>query len=411
MKILILNSYYDKGGAARAAVRLADSLERTGIDVEYKSIYPKKLKTSEKINLLYRVSFDRLPGLFSAKKRVMFSSGKPNNTNIVKYINDSEADLVHLHWMNAGGLSIEDISNIAKPIVWTMHDNWVFTGGCHVMWDCERYKLSCGKCPILNSDKSNDLSRKVAQRKKVHYSKLSNVTFVGVSNWIAECARSSDLLKNQNVAHLPNPLNTELFRPTNKRSARDLLDLPADKKLILFGASSATKDINKGYSILKKALDHIPQDTQIELVVFGNGQKETNDILGFKTHYFGHISDDETLVSLYCSADVMVVPSIQESFGQTAAEAMACATPVVAFGATGLLDIVDHKKNGYLAKAYDSKSLAEGILWVLNSIHHEQLCTNARLKVLDSFESRVVAKKYIALYSSIIESVKHKVQD
>ena len=126
-------------------MRLADSLERTGIDVEYKSIYPKKLKTSEKINLLYRVSFDRLPGLFSAKKRVMFSSGKPNNTNIVKYINDSEADLVHLHWINAGGLSIEDISNIAKPIVWTMHDNWVFTGGCHVMWDCERYKLSCGK--------------------------------------------------------------------------------------------------------------------------------------------------------------------------------------------------------------------------------------------------------------------------
>lgn len=227
------------------------------------------------------------------------------------------------------------------------------------------------------------------------------MTIVGLSKWLAECARKSTLFRDKKVINLPNPIDTTIFKPFDKEKARELWSLPLDKKLVLFGAMGATSDPRKGFVQLSEALNKLV-DKNIELVVFGSSKPKNSQNFGFKTHYLGHLHDDVSLVTLYSAADVMVVPSLQEAFGQTASESMACGTPVVAFGATGLLDIVDHKLNGYLAKPFDTTDLAFGIEWVLNAPNYNELCKNAREKVIREFDSVVVAKKYIKLYEEIL---------
>jgi glycosyltransferase involved in cell wall biosynthesis len=300
-------------------------------------------------------------------------------------------------------MKIEDIARIKAPIVWSLHDMWAFTGGCHYDEECGGYKESCGECKVLGSNKTNDLSRKVFQRKQKAFTQKKDITIVGLSHWLNECSKNSTLLKEKKHINLPNPIDTNLFKPFEKEKARELWSLPKDKKLVLFGVMGATSNLRKGFKELSEAL-HKLTCKDVEFVVFGSSEPQVSQNFGFKTHYLGHLHDDVSLVTLYSAVDVMIVPSIQEAFGQTASEAMACGTPVVAFGATGLLDIVDHKINGYLAKPFDTDDLANGIEWVLHVSDYEQLCKNAREKVLKEFEAKVVAKKYIELYKDIFQS-------
>lgn len=189
----------------------------------------------------------------------------------------------------------------------------------------------------------------------------------------------------------------------DRNQARQLWNVPQTKKLILFGAIAPTSDVNKGFKELKDALHRI-QTNNVELVVFGSSRPRNEPEFGFKTHYLGHLHDDVSLATLYSAVDVMVVPSLQEAFGQTASESFSCGTPVVAFDGTGLSDIVDHRVNGYLARPFDTADLANGIDWILNrnEDQYRQLCQNAREKVLREFDSNVVARRYIELYKEVI---------
>jgi len=402
MKIIFLNSYASKGGAARAALRLAEALTRSGVDVEYKNIYPEKIGILAKLKYYFRVAYDRFPSLLAAQKKIMFSSGGIPNKKIIEYINESDADIVHLHWINAGGIAISDISKIRKPIFWTLHDNWPFTGGCHVMWDCENYKSSCGKCPKLKSEQERDLSWHGLKKKLAVYESAKSLSIIGVSNWISACAKESKALSNHQIITIPNAIDSSFFYPIPKVVARQSTGLPNNKKIILFGANSATKDPNKGFSILVEALSKIQNKDDIELIVFGNPPSANNQVRGISIKYLGPLKDNKKLQLLYCAADTTVVPSLQESFGQTATESMACGTPVVAFAATGLLDIVDHKVNGYLAKPFDPKSLANGIMWVLKNPDKDSLSKNARLKIESTFDYSVVVKQHVKAYADLL---------
>ncbi len=410
MKILIVSTSDILGGAARAAYRLHRSLLNQGINsqmlVQSKSsddytVICKNTKIHRALNML-RPTLDGLPVLFyKNRSKTVFSPAWLPFSSIVKQINEINPDIVHLHGVCGGMIKIEDFSEIKSPIVWSLHDNWAFTGGCRVMWRCEKYKDNCGACPRLGSDKENDLSRKVFNRKQKSFSKIEKMTIVGLSKWLYECAKTSILLKNKKHINLPNPINTSVYKPFDKEKARELWILPKDKKLVLFGANSATSDVNKGFKELSEALYKL-EDKDIELVIFGSSKPKESQNFGFKTHYLGHIHDDVSLVTLYSAVDVMIVPSLQEAFGQTASEAMSCSRPVVAFATSGLLDIVEHKKTGYLAKPFDTNDLAHGIKWVLENDKYEQLCINAREKVLKEFDSVVVAKKYINLYKEVL---------
>lgn len=414
MKILIVNYTDIYGGAGKAAYRLHQSLLEADVNSQmlvmdkrsddYAILAPES--NLEKLFAFFKPRVEQvlIRHKYKNKSQALFSSANISSKNIVKKINSINPDIVHFHWINGAMLKIEDISKIKAPIVWSLHDNWAFTGGCHVMWSCQRYKNSCGSCPILSSNNTKDLSNKVFKRKQKAYQQ-KNMTIVGLSKWLSKTASDSSLLKDKNHINLPNPINTELYRQFDKKLSRQLWNLSNDKKLILFGAMSATSDINKGFIYLSEAISRL-NVKDVELIVFGSSKPKNPPQFDFKTHYVGVLNDDISLVTLYSAVDVAVVPSIQEAFGQVACESISCATPVVCFTTTGLIDIIDHKKNGYLAKPFDSYDLANGIEWVLNNENYNDLCKNARAKVLKEFDSKLVAEKYVNLYKEVLNDEK-----
>ncbi|WP_417550086.1 glycosyltransferase family 4 protein [Methylophaga sp.] len=409
MKILIVNTSDIQGGAARAAYRLHRALLAKGEDSQmlvqskasddYKVIGPEN-KIQKAIGKI-RPTLDLIPvRLYKDRTKTLFSPSLLPFSSVLKRINEINPDVVHLHWIAGGMMRTEDLAKIKAPIVWSLHDMWAFTGGCHYDEDCGAYQKECGVCPVLGSNKYQDLSRKILRRKHTTYEKTPNLNIIGVSQWLVDCAKKSSLFAERPIYRLPNPIDTDVFAPFNKQEARSLLNLPQDKKLVLFGAIGATSDPRKGFKELSQALKNVPESHQ--LVVFGSSEPYTPQGLKQKVHYLGYLHDDVSLRVLYSAADVMVVPSLQEAFGQTATESMACGTPVVAFGATGLLDILDHQLNGYLAKPFETHDLANGINWVLNHPKPEQLAQSAREKIVSVFDSKIVAKKYILLYRDII---------
>jgi glycosyltransferase involved in cell wall biosynthesis len=410
LKILIVNTSDIQGGAAKAAYRLHKSLLSQNIDsqmlVQSKSSDDfavqtiSKTKIQKGINLL-RPTLDNTPTRFYKNKtKTLFSPSWLGFSSIVDTINDINPDIVHLHWICGGMIKIEEISRIMAPIVWSLHDMWAFTGGCHYDEECFGYENNCGNCKVLGSGKENDLSRKIFNRKQKVYNQKKDITIVGLSNWLNEASKSSTLLKDKKHINLPNPIDVTIFKPFDKDKSRELWNLPKDKKLILYGAMNATSDPRKGFQELSEALHKITKKDNIELVVFGSHKPKIRLNPGFEVHYVGNLSDDISLVTLYSAVDVTIVPSLQENLSNVIMESLSCSTPVVGFDIGGNSDLIKHKINGYLSRPYESLDLSIGILWTLkNSVN---LGLNAREMVVRKFDYNVIAPLYRDLYDEIL---------
>jgi len=409
MKVLIVNTSDSVGGAARAAYRLHKALIVFGIDskmiVQSKqsndsSVFGSQTKFGKGISVI-RPTIDQIPvKLYKNKSKSLFSPAMTPFSNIVQQINDLNPDIVHLHWVCGGMMKIEDISRIKAPIVWSLHDMWAFTGGCHYDEECGRYQGNCGYCKVLNSNKEHDLSSCIIKRKNKSF-KNNDFIIVGLSQWLASAAKESYLFKDNKVVNLPNPIDTDLFKPFNKKQARQLWNLPENKKLILFGAVGATGDPRKGYRELMNALSKLNIE-DIELVVFGSSEPKGMPDLKFESHYIDRLYDDISLITLYNACDVMVVPSIQENLSNSIMESLSCGVPVVSFDIGGNSDMVEHYKNGYLAKPFNSNDLANGIDWVINNIHYNDIALNARGKIVREYDINKVVKNYIELYKTVL---------
>jgi glycosyltransferase involved in cell wall biosynthesis len=301
-------------------------------------------------------------------------------------------------------MRIEDIARIKAPIVWSLHDMWAFTGGCHYDEECSGYEKECGNCKVLGSDKENDLSKKVFLRKQKAFESKKDMTIVGLSQWLNNCSKNSSLLKNKKHINLPNPIDSTLYKPFDKEKARELWNLPQDKKLVLFGAMGATSDPRKGFKELSDAMNNMKKTDNIEFVVFGSSKPQNAPDFGFKTHYLGNLADDVSLVTLYSAVDVMIVPSLQENLSNAIMESLACGTPVIGFDIGGNADMIEHQQTGYLVKPFDTDDLANGIEWILNAPNYDDLCNKAREKVIREFDSVIVAKKYVELYEEILNA-------
>ncbi|MDH6100029.1 glycosyltransferase family 4 protein [Anabaenopsis sp. FSS-46] len=415
MKPLIVNTMDIDGGAARAAYRLHQGLKQINID----SRMLVGNKTSDDITVLgtnnkldkawikIAGALDSLPlKTYSPSHNLMFSLQWLPDQIGAKVV-EINPDVIHLHWINTGYMQIETLGKFKKPIVWTLHDMWAFTGGCHYSEDCDKYTMSCGACPQLGSHRKGDITQWIWQRKAKAWSNL-NLTIVTPSLWLADCAKKSLLFQNLRIEVIPNGLNTQVYKPMDKIMARKWLNLPLDKHLILFGAINPTANKRKGFHLLKPAIQKLSQQhnsNNIELVIFGASQPSQVPNFGFKTHYLGRLHDDIGLALVYSAADVMIVPSLQEAFGQTASESLACGTPVVAFDITGLKDIIDHQHNGYLAKPFDVDDLAQGITWVLEDKERLiNLSKNAREKVERNFSLEIQANSYLSIYKYVCEN-------
>jgi glycosyltransferase involved in cell wall biosynthesis len=411
MKVLHLSTSDIEGGAARAAYRLHQGLQQIGVPSEMlvRAKFSGDPAVKAQKNLLTKLGppLNGLPVQFySQRDRSTMFSPQWVPDKIRGSVTTLKPDIVNLHWVCNGYLDIKTPAALNRPLVWTLQDMWPFTGGCQYSQDCQGYEEACGHCPQLQSQRAADLSRWVWRRKQRAWKRL-NLTIVAPSHWIAECARASSLFGDRRIEVIPFCLDTHKYKPIPKQTARELLNLPQHKQLVLFGALAATKDRRKGFHLLLPALQYLSHSglqDQIELVVFGSAPPDNPVNLGFPAHYLGHLNDDLSLAIVYAAADVMVVPSLQESFGQTGSEALACGTPVVAFDATGPRDIVDHQQTGYLAKPFDVEDLAQGIAWVLAEPgRHQTLCRQARAKAEQEYPLERQARQYAALYEDILK--------
>jgi glycosyltransferase involved in cell wall biosynthesis len=420
LKILHLTLSDSDGGAARAAYRIHKGLCSKNIDSRMLALYKKTndntvfeaYEMNRKSNFLKRYNIvSKIANKINKIYLKMMMAKYPNREELNFYafgksqVGDSlkiiESDILHLHWINSF-VNFNEKHLKEKPVVWTLHDCNPFTGLCHSFVECENYKTQCGYCPILKSSDSKDISTINFFKKQKRYNRL-NLHIVCPSNWMAEKVRESVLLANFEVSIIHHGLNTSVFSPVEKKKAKEVLKLSVNKKVVLYGAINAKFDKIKGYRFLDKALIRLKEKygkDDIQIVIFGAAEGE--NMSDFETIYLGRIYDDRFLSVIYSSADVMVVPSVQESFGQTASEALACGTPVTAFATSGLLDIVDHKSNGYLARPFESEDLAIGISWCLENNTNEKLSINAREKVLNNFTIDLMTEKYLSLYKSIL---------
>lgn len=419
MKVLNINTNDILGGAARAAYRLHQGLHL--IDVNSQMLVQSKfsddftvLRNNTKLGkgiAKIKPNLDiLLLNFYGQREKTVFSTQwLPNNIQTrVKQLNP---DIVNLHWICGGFIPIETLEKIDKPIVWTLHDMWAFTGGCHYAGDCEGYLKNCGHCPQLHSNQSWDLSRWIWQRKAQAWKSL-NLTIVTPSRWLADCAKKSSLFQGYRVEVIPYGLDINLYKPIDKKFARNLLNLPQDKKLILFGAMSATSDKRKGFQFLTPALEKLALEKEkndFELVVFGASQPAEDPNFPFKTNYLGRLNDDISIILLYSAVDVFVAPSVEDNLPNTVMESLACGTPCVAFDIGGMGDMIEHKENGYLAKPFCTDDLAYGISFIFNNQNQEILSHNSRKTVEEKFTLQLQAQRYLEVYREAIEQYQKQI--
>ncbi len=415
MFVLHISTTDIEGGAARAAFRLNQSLNNNkNLDIKSSLLVLRKFSDDKnvfaacskfgsyksKIKNFLAVKIQKLQ---STNNKVLHSSAI-FSSNILKIINDSKADIIHLHWIQGEMISVEDIGKIEKKVIWTFHDTWPFCGSEHYPngLDDERYMQGYLRKNRGKDHFGIDLDKLVWDRKNRNWTKKYSI--VCPSNWMRSCVIKSKLMSDWPVYKIPHALPINIFKPLPKILSRELFNLPKNKKLILFGALNATNDKRKGWDLLKLALNKISKELpSLEAVVFGASEPNISPNLGMNINYVGRIYDDQTLALLYSAADIMVVPSYMESFGQTASEAQACGLPVVAFKSTGLKDIISHKNTGYLAKPYYWEDIYAGIKWILDNYMDIDFKSLARKRAEKLWSPEVISKKYSLIYRELVK--------
>lgn len=411
MKVVLVNTYLNKGGAAIACTRLyhafseTKTIEATAIHLDEKSLIGKYLS-------LFRLGIEKLYFIFyqkSSHERFKFSLAN-TGINISKLQNTKEADVIHLHWINNGFLSLNSLKELAKlkkPIVWTLHDMWAFTGGCHYSGECTNFKEECGNCFFLKNPSDYDLSHSIYLKKKKIFNEL-NLTIVTCSNWLREIAKESSLLKDETIITIPNPINTEEYKPRSKSILRKKYNLPSDKLIIIFAAANIQDD-RKGFLYLMKSLSIMKQksptlDEKVELLILGSFKEEGKADLPYPAHFPGYISNSSSMAEYYALSDIFITPSIEDNLPNTIMEAMSCGVPAIAFDTGGIFDMIHHLKNGYLAKLKSSEDMAEGISTLLtNDTLRNEFSEECRKLVLEKFSFGIVAQQYQSLFEKCLE--------
>ena len=417
MRILIVNTSERTGGAAVASGRLVEALKNHGVKAKM-LVRDKQTDRISTIALgggwkqLRKFLWERLIIWMNShfKRERLFSVDIANAGNDITRLPEfQEADLIHLHWVNQGMLSLKGIRKIlasGKPVVWTMHDMWPCTGICHHARTCTAFHEECGSCPMIYSKKRHDLSTRIFRKKQRLY-KGGEIHFVTCSRWLEGMARQSALLSHQAVSVIPNPIPTSLFHPMDKRESREALQLPTEGKLLLFGSVKLT-DKRKGIDYMVEACHLLAKQypelkEELGIVAVGMHAAELQPLVPFKVHNMGYVREEQRLVQIYNAADLYVIPSLDENLPNTIMEAMACGTPCVGFPTGGIPEMIDHLQNGYLTNTQTAEELAKGIYTLLTTPSYGTLSRQAVAKVNSSYSESAVAHQYSQLYAQLLK--------
>lgn len=413
MRILIVNTSERTGGAAVAANRLMEALNNNGV----KANMLVRDKQTSKLTVVglprsWKLQWHFLWERFCVwlhlrlRREHLFDIDIANaGTDITRLPEFQEADVIHLHWINQGMLSLQGIRKIlesGKRIVWTMHDIWPATAICHYTRGCNNFTTACRQCQLLpKGGSNNDLSTHIWRKKQ----KVLNghpISFVACSRWLEGEAKKSALLKGQYICNIPNAINTRIYHPQDKNEARLRTKLPTDKRIILFVSQRVT-DNRKGMAFFTDAINRIAsQDSELAsntvIAILGGHSEEVAGQLQLPVFPLGYVNDEKRIVDVYNAADVFVLPSLEDNLPNTLMEAMACGVPCVGFKVGGVPEMIDHKTNGYVAQFRDANDLAAGIRYVLSEADYNILSQECIHKVMRCYSQQSVAKRYIEIY-------------
>ena len=418
MRVLIVNTSEKTGGAAVAAGRLMAALINNGVKTKM-LVRDKDTECITVVERRHNPWWERLAifaHLHFSREHLFEIDTAGSGIDITALREFKEADVIHLHWINQGMLSVGGIRKIldsGKPVVWTMHDAWPATAICHYTRGCGRFKSHCCRCPLLPGGGSkHDLAARVWRRKQ---RALTNrlVHFVACSNWLAGEAKKSALLAGQSITSIPNPIDTHVFCPADKAAARLELGLPEYRNIILFVSQRVT-DKRKGMDYLVEAVrtlteKHPEMKDNTGIAILGGHSKELAGRLDLPVYPLGYISEEHKIAGAYNAADVFVSPSLEDNLPNTIMEAMACGVPCVGFKVGGIPEMIDNGKNGYVAALRDTADLARGIHWTLCEADRKALSDAAQHKVSLCYSQHSVALKYIEVYNQAIAYRRYKI--
>ena len=432
-RALQLNASASEGGAARAAVRVHQGLLAEGPAFGWTSRSQAASGAASGPGVCVRSPFQRSaiwrrlhPRLVQWRKRqwrtnnpALHSLAWPDTglgAELIEAHSRGDFELLNLHWLGDSTLSIEEIGRLQFPVLWALHGQWPFSGAEHYaplpasgadLAVMERFTSVYERQTTPALERKCDLNLWTWQRKKRCW--RQPMTLICPSQWMADCVQRSALMRDWPCHVIPNPLNLQQWTPVEPRLARRLLDLPLEGPLVLFGAMGGTADLRKGSDLLEQALVSLAecsegQPRQPQLVIFGQATSALQQSLGLPVHCLGHLYDSVSLCLAYSAADVMVVTSRLDNLPNTATEAMACGTPVVAFRTGGLPEIVNDGISGWLADAFEPEDLAKCIAAVIaNPDKQRAMAHKARQQAEARWHPKGIAARYAEVYDEALE--------
>ena len=422
MRVLIINTSERTGGAAVAAGRLCDALNANGIEAQMMvrdaAHHDRRVIVVKHQRLMrWRFLWERLRifiRLGLRRKHLFDIDTGYCGTDITRTEAFLQADVINLHWVNQGMLSLDDIRKIlrsGKPVVWTMHDVWPATALCHLTLGCNNFTTGCHDCKYLPRPAANDLSARIWRRKQDVLSQ-GHITFVTCSRWLEGEARSSALLSGHDVTNIPNPIDTTVFCPADQAAARRDERLPRGKRLLLFVCQRVTNRY-KGMQHLIDACRMMAREypetiATTGVIVMGGDADAVAQQLPYEAYPIGYVTDTARIVRIYRCADVFILPSLSENLPNTIMEAMACGVPCIAFNVGGIPEEIDHRVNGYVAAYEDTADLAHGMHWLLHQADRTTLAEAAVRKVSEAYSQASVARRYADVYRHAAEQNKQR---
>lgn len=413
MRVAVVSSFDLDGGAARAAYRLHGALRERGVDSRMFVQVRTSGDTSvdgpsvgvRKLIARMRPIVDQLPGKWMGSRLGEYSvNWLPGD--LLSRLEQFNPDVVHLHWVNAGFVSLGQIGRIRRPVVWTAHDMWPFTGGCHYDKECGRYsKQGCFPCPLLTRGTAFGLAQGRLRTKQLAATK-AQISFISPSRWLAAVAKSSPVTSGCDVSVVPNGIDLDRFKAIDKSAARALFALPADKTILLFGAVNSNADPRKGFNQLDAMLRHVAASAlanSVVLCVYGTATKGVAELHGIPVRYVGHLHDDESLIALYSAADIFLAPSLQDNLPNTVLEATACGLPTIAFNIGGMPDLIDDGRTGFLADSISAEALFDCLQRAIGQPGWMAAASQAARQLAESrFSSVAFAESHIGIYERVV---------
>lgn len=423
MKILQISTYDIRGGAARATNRLHCGLR--GMDQESSMLVRYKETDDDFVSAIGQdQETERDDDAFflevpiqeryinlnrTVLSNTLFSLPYPGY-DISRLSLVRDADIINLHWISQfqSPVTLKHVFALGKPVVWTLHDQWAFTGGCHYSSGCEGYRSGCSQCPQLADDPFS-LPEAILFDKEDLFQN-ANITIVTPSRWMGRCARESRLFKSLRVEVIANSLETDLYSPLPKEQAKKRLEIPDDAVTFLFGAIDGTEK-RKGFSELVEAMRFCRENAffqellgkdRLRLLCFGNPSDQLESI-GIPVVSLGRLGTDEEIRNAYSAADIFLLPSLEDNLPNTILESMSCGTPVVAFDVGGVPDMVSDGVNGLLVKAFDTQQMGEAIISLgLDDDKRLSMGKACREKALRDYALDVQAGNYLELYENLL---------